>query len=61
MFYDGNGNRIQPTICYDNGFNKADELLLELIKYMQMQINRLEKDNRNIKRELKKIKKELRK
>lgn len=61
MFFDGNGKRIHPTICCDNGFNKVDELLLELIKYMQMQINRLEKDNRNIKRELNRLKKQVRK
>lgn len=53
---------INELICLStSGLNKTDGILIEICKFMQMQINRLEKDNRNIKRELNRLKKQVRK
>lgn len=53
---------INELICLStSGLNKTDDILIEICKFMQMQINRLEKDNRNIKRELNRLKKQVRK
>lgn len=49
-------------ICLStSGLSKTDDILIEICKFMQMQINRLEKDNKNIKRELSRLKKQVRK
>ena len=51
---------INELICLStSGFSKTDDILIEIYKFMQMQINRLEKDNRNIKRELNRLKKQV--
>lgn len=53
---------INELICLStSGLSKTDDILIEICKFMQMQINRLEKDNKNIKRELNKLKKQVRK
>ena len=53
---------INELICSStSGLSKTDDILIEICKFMQMQINRLEKDNRNIKRELNRLKKQVRK
>ncbi len=53
---------INELICLStSGLSKTDDILIEICKFMQMQINRLEKDNRNIKRELNRLKKQVRK
>lgn len=53
---------INELICLSTpGLSKTDDILIEICKFMQMQINRLEKDNRNIKRELNRLKKQVRK
>ena len=53
---------INKLICLStSGLSKTDDILIEICKFMQMQINRLEKDNRNIKRELNRLKKQVRK
>ena len=53
---------INELICLStSGLSKTDDILIEICKFMQMQINRLEKDNRNIKRELNRLKKKIKK
>lgn len=53
---------INELICLStSGLSKTDDILIEICKFMQMQINRLEKDNRNIKRELNSLKKQVKK
>ena len=53
---------INELICLStSGLNKTDDILIEICKFMQMQINRIEKDNKNIKRELNRLKKQVRK
>ena len=53
---------INELICLStSGLSKTDDILIEICKFMQMQINRLEKENKNIKRELNKLKKQVRK
>ena len=53
---------INELICLStSGLSKTDDILIEICKFMQMQINRLEKDNKNIKRELNKLKKKIKK
>lgn len=53
---------INELICLStSGLSKTDDILIEICKFMQMQINRLEKDNRNIKSELNRLKKQVRK
>ena len=53
---------INELICLStSGLSKTDDILIEICKFMQMQINRLEKDNKNIKRELSRLKKQVRK
>lgn len=52
---------INELICLStSGLSKTDDILIEICKFMQMQINRLEKDNRNIKREINRLKKQVR-
>lgn len=52
---------INELICLStSGLSKTDNILIEICKFMQMQVNRLEKDNRNIKRELNRLKKQVR-
>lgn len=51
---------INELICLStSGLSKTDDILIEICKFMQMQINKLEKDNRNIKRELNRLKKQV--
>lgn len=53
---------INELICLStSGLSKTDDILIEIYKFMQMQINKLEKDNRSIKRELNRLKKQVRK
>ena len=53
---------INELICLStSGLSKTDDILIEICKFMQMQINRLEKDNKNIKRELNRLKRKVRK
>lgn len=53
---------INELICLStSGLSKTDDILIEICKFMQMQINRLEKDNKNIKRELNRLKKKIKK
>lgn len=53
---------INELICLStSGLSKTDDILIEICKFMQMQINRLEKDNKNIKRELNRLKKKVKK
>ena len=59
MFFNNDGTKMQPIIVCDSVFNETDEVFLEVIKFLQMQINRLEKDNKNIKRELNRLKKQV--
>ena len=51
---------INELICLStSGLSKTDDILIEICKFMQMQINRLEKDNKDIKRELNRLKKKV--
>lgn len=53
---------INELVCLStSGLSKTDDILIEICKFMQMQINRLEKDNKNIKRELNRLKKKVKK
>ena len=53
---------INELICLStSGLSKTDDILIEICKFMQMQINKLEKDNKNIKRELNRLKKKIKK
>lgn len=51
---------INELICLStSGLSKTDDILIEICKFMQMQINTLQKDNKKIKKELYNLKNKL--